>query len=96
MCRCFVSTRHSFVRGGYSIAKTEQRGHEHYTFGTATYRQFDLSTGLSTTTEFGNTSNRWRLGFGLRRAGYKVAIGRENGGAGFGASYQFILTRAVK
>ena len=65
------------VRGGYSIAKTEQRGHEHYAFGTATYRQFDLSTGWSTTTEFGNTNNRWRLGFGLRRAGYKVAIGRE-------------------
>jgi hypothetical protein len=84
------------VRGGYSIAKTEQRGHEHYAFGTATYRQFDLSTGWSTTTEFGNTSNRWRLGFGLRRAGYKVAIGRENGGAGLGASYQFLLTRAVK
>ena len=84
------------VRAGYSIAKTEQRGNEHYAFGTATYRQFDLSTGWSTTTDFGNTSNRWRLGFGLRRAGYKVAIGRESGGAGLGASYQFLLTRAVK
>ena len=51
---------------------------------------------MSTTTEFGNTSNRWRLGFGLRRAGYTVAIGRENGAAGLGASYQFLLTRAVK
>jgi len=84
------------VRAGYSIAKTEQRGNEHYAFGTATYRQFDLSTGWSTATDFGNTSNRWRLGFGLRRAGYTVAIGRESGGAGLGASYQFLLTRAVK
>ena len=84
------------VRGGYSIAKTEERGHEQYAFSTATYRQFDLSTGVSTTTEFGNTSHRWRLGFGLRRAGYNVAIARENGGAGLGASYQFLLTRAVK
>jgi hypothetical protein len=84
------------VRGGYSIAKTEERGREHYAFGTTSYRQFDLSTGVSTTTEFGNTSHRWRLGFGLRRAGYTVAIGRETGGAGLGASYQFLLTRAVK
>ena len=84
------------VRGGYSIAKTEERGQEHYAFSTATYRQFDLSTGVSTTTEFGNTSTRWRLGFGLRRAGYTVAIARENSGAGLGASYQFLLTRAVK
>ena len=84
------------VRGGYSIAKTEERGHEHYAFGTATYRQFDVSTGVSTTTEFENSSHRWRLGFGVRRAGYHVAIGRETGGAGLGASYQFLLTRAVK
>jgi hypothetical protein len=84
------------VRGGYSIAKTEGRGHEHYAFGTATYRQFDLSSGLSTSSEFGNTTHTWRLGFGLRRAGYNVAMARENGGGGLGASYQFILTRAVK
>jgi len=84
------------VRGGYSFATTERRGHENYVFGTAGYRQFDLSAGVSSTTEFDNTSHRWRLGFGLRRAGYHVAIGREDGAAGFGASYQFLLTRAVK
>ena len=27
---------------------------------------------------------------------YTVAIGREDGAAGLGASYQFLLTRAVK
>jgi hypothetical protein len=84
------------VRAGYSFGSTEGRGHENYVFSTAAYRQFDLSTGVSTTTEFGNSSHRWRLGFGLRRAGYHVAIGREAGSAGFGANYQFLLTRAVK
>jgi hypothetical protein len=84
------------VRAGYSVAKTEGRGDERYAFGTATYRQFDVSSGFSTTTQFGNSTNRWRLGFGLRRAGYTVAIGREDGAAGLGASYQFLLTRAVK
>jgi hypothetical protein len=84
------------VRGGYSLSRTEGRGRESYAFGTATYRQFDLSSGVSTSTEFGNSNRRWRLGFGLRRAGYTVAIGREDGSAGLGASYQFLLTRSIK
>ena len=84
------------VRGGYSVARTEGRGSERYLFGTAAYRQFDLSTGFSTTTDFGNSNHRWRLGLGLRRAGYTVAVGREDGAAGLGASYQFLLTRAIK
>jgi hypothetical protein len=84
------------VRGGYSLARTEGRGRENYVFGTATYRQFDVSSGVSTSTEFGHSNQRWRLGFGLRRAGYTVAIGREDGVAGLGASYQFLLTRSIK
>jgi hypothetical protein len=84
------------IRGGYSFGRSEGRGHEQYAFGTATYRQFDLSSGISRATEFGNSSDRWRLGLGVRYAGYTIAIGREDGAAGVGASYQFLLTRAVK
>jgi len=84
------------IRAGYSVAKTEGRGNERYAFGTAAYHQFDLSTGFATTTEFGSSTGQWRLGFGLRRAGYTIAIGREDGAAGLGASYQFLLTRAIK
>lgn len=84
------------VRGGFSMTRTEGRGHERYAFGTATYRLVDLSAGMSTVHEFGNSSQRWRLGLGLHHAGYTVAIGREDGGAGFGGSYQFLLTRAIK
>jgi hypothetical protein len=84
------------VRGGYSLSKMEGRGHENYAFGTATYRQFDLSSGFATSTGFGSSGSRWRLGFALHRAGYTAAIGREDGAAGFGASYQFLLTRAFK
>jgi hypothetical protein len=84
------------VRGGFSMTTTQRRGNERYAFGTATYRGVDLSTGMSTVHQFGNSSRRWRLGFGLHYAGYTVAIGREDGGAGFGGSYQFLLTRAVK
>jgi hypothetical protein len=84
------------VRAGFSMTKTENRGDERYVFGTATYRQVDLSGGMSTVHEFGNSSRRWRLGLGVHRAGYTVAIGREDGGAGFNGSYQFLLTRAIK
>jgi hypothetical protein len=84
------------VRAGLSMTKTENRGDERYAFGTATYRQIDLSGGMSTAHQFGNSSKRWRLGLGVHRAGYTVAIGREDGGAGFGGSYQFLLTRAIK
>jgi hypothetical protein len=84
------------VRGGFSMTRTEGRGSERYAFGTATYRLIDLSAGMSTVHEFGNSSQRWRLGLGLHHAGYTVAIGREDGGAGFGGSYQFLLTRAIK
>ena len=84
------------IRAGFSATKTESRGAERYAFGTATYRQIDLSGGMSAVHEFGNSSKRWRLGLGVRHAGYTVAIGREDGGAGFGGSYQFLLTRAIK
>jgi hypothetical protein len=45
---------------------------------------------------FGNRDKRWRLGVGVRYAGYTAAIGREDGAAGIGGSYQFLLTRVIK
>ena len=81
------------VRGGYSRSQTNGLGHEDYAFATSAYRQLDLSAGLAQSTNFGHTNQRLRLGFGLRYAGYTIAIGREDGSAGFPASYQFLLTR---
>jgi hypothetical protein len=86
----------AMIRAGMSEMRTTGRGDERYAFATGKYRQIDLSCGMATVHEFGNSSRRWRLGLGVHRAGYTVAIGREDGGAGFGGSYQFVLTRAVK
>jgi hypothetical protein len=86
----------AMIRVGMSEMKTTGRGDERYAFATGKYRQIDLSCGVATVHEFGNSSRRWRLGLGVHRAGYTVAIGREDGGAGFGGSYQFVLTRALK
>lgn len=84
------------VRIGQAFSVTEARGREQYTFSTMQYRQLDLSTGVARSVAFGNANNRWRLGCGLRYASYTVAIGREAGAAGVGASYQFLFKRVVQ
>jgi hypothetical protein len=83
------------LRAGVSVSHTEGRGHGEYTFGTLRYRQIDISAGLSETFDYGNLSRGWRLGCGLNYAGYTVAIGREDGAAGLGASYQFVFKRVL-
>ena len=81
------------VRAGYSQSRTDGRGREDYVFGTSEYRRIDLSAGVSRTMMYGNVNSRMRLGLGLHYAGYNIAIGREDGVGGFGASYQFLFTR---
>jgi hypothetical protein len=84
------------VRAGYAVNFTDTRGNDQYAFSTASYRQLDGSLGIDRSGAFGNVTTRLRLGFGLRYAGYTVAVGREDGGAGLGASYQFLFTRIVR
>ena len=98
------------LRGGYSISRRERRAplpidssstvrengsREDYVFVTTSYRQFDLSGGTARFTSHGMQDRRFRLGIGIRYAGYAAAIGREDGAGGIGASYQFLLTRAM-
>jgi hypothetical protein len=84
------------VRVGGEVAHTEGRGRENYVFASGFYRVIDLSAGVAHSYLFGNTSNRWRLGLGLRYASYTVAVGREDAAAGFGANYQFLLKRVIR
>lgn len=83
-------------RAGYAISHTEQYGSENYVSATTSYHMFDASAGVSQSVAFGNVARRVRLGAGLRYAGYAVAIGREDGAAGLGASYQFLFTRVIR
>lgn len=84
------------VRAGAAVSHTDGRGREDYGFGTASYRQFDLSAGVLQSSVYGNVDHRLRLGVGVRYAGYDLAFGREDGVAGFPPSYQFLLTRVIK
>jgi hypothetical protein len=83
------------LRVGYAANFLGIRGREGYGFATGRYRQLDLSAGVARENAFGNSDLRWRLGCGLHYAGYTVAIGREDGGAGLGASYQILLKRVI-
>jgi hypothetical protein len=83
------------LRAGYAANFMGIRGREGYAFALGRYRQLDFSAGVAHANAFGNTELRWRFGAGLHYAGYTVAIGREDGGAGLGASYQVILKRVL-
>jgi hypothetical protein len=80
------------VRGGYSLQHTDERGHENYAFLSGRFRQFDASAGVLQSSMFGGISWRLRVGLGLHYGRYAVAVAREDGAAGIGASQQFLLT----
>lgn len=84
------------IRGGYSVGHTEGRGREDYLFSTASYHELEGGIGVARVAAFGHTSQRLRLGIGLRHAGYNVAFAREDGAGGISASYQVILTRTFR
>jgi hypothetical protein len=84
------------LRGGASVQHTDRRGREDYLFMTARYLGVDASIGLSQSNVFGNVNRRLRLGLGLHYARYGVAVAREEGGAGIGASNQFLLTSVFR
>ena len=83
------------VRVGYSASVTQSRGRDDYVFTSVDHRWFNATGGFDWSTVFGDRDRRFRLGVGLRYASYVVAVGREDGFAGIGASYQFLLTRTI-
>ncbi|MGH7618398.1 MAG: hypothetical protein ACREPM_14335 [Gemmatimonadaceae bacterium] len=84
------------VKGGYAMNFMGVRGREDYGFAAGRYRQLDLSAGVARTHAYASSDLRWRVGAGLHYAGYTAAIGREDGAAGLGASFQILLTRVIK
>jgi hypothetical protein len=84
------------LRGGLAASFDGSHGDDQYAFSTLAYRQLDASVGVDRLQAFGNVTTRVRVGFGLRYAGYTVAVGREDGGAGVGGSFQFLFTRVIR
>jgi hypothetical protein len=84
------------VRGGYALTVTERRSTEHYAFVSLTQRYVDAQLGLARTVEFGTYLDAMRFGLGLRYGRYRIRISREDGTAGAGGSYQFLLSSVFR
>ena len=59
-------------------------------------RMFELRGGLARQSAYGFSTTRLRLGLGLRYARYLVGVAREEGTAGLGSTYQFLLTTVFR
>lgn len=82
------------LRSGVSWQHDEGGGDEGYVYASGRTSLIELRGGLARRSAFGTTTTRLRLGVGLRYARYLVGVAREDGTAGLGASYQFLLTTA--
>jgi hypothetical protein len=81
---------------GAGWARTSGRADERQLFAATSYRTADATLAVVQTTQFGATRTAMRLGLGLQYARYRIGVAREDGGAGIGASYQFLLSSAFK
>ena len=83
------------ARLGYSLSQTPSHGRDDYWFTSVDHRWLNATGGLDWSTAFGDRDRRLRLGIGLRYSSYVVAFAREEGSAGLGANYQFLVTRTI-
>ena len=80
------------LRAGLSWQHDQGSGNEGYVYASGRAGIFDVRGGVARRTAFHESTSRLRLGLGLRYARYVVGVAREDGTAGIGASYQFLLT----
>ncbi|HEV7992411.1 MAG TPA: hypothetical protein VGP25_11345 [Gemmatimonadaceae bacterium] len=84
------------VRAGLAYQRDRDAGSETFAFTSARTRMFDLRGGIARQSAFGFTTTRLRLGLGLRYARYLVGVSRDEGTAGLGSTYQFLLTTVFR
>jgi hypothetical protein len=80
------------VRAGLAYQRDGGSGSETFAYASARSKMFELRGGLAKQSAYGSATTRLRLGLGLRYARYLVGVAREEGTAGLGSSYQFLLT----
>jgi hypothetical protein len=84
------------VRAGLAFQRERESGSEIFAFGSARTKMLEIRGGLARQSAYGSTTTRPRLGLGLRYARYLVGVAREEGTAGLGSSYQFLLTTVFR
>lgn len=85
----------SELRLGVSYQLDEGGGNERFVYAAGRAGQLDVRGGVARQTSFGFSTTRLRLGVGVHFAHYLVGIAREDGTAGLGASYQFVLKTII-
>jgi hypothetical protein len=83
------------ARAGVSYQRDEGGATESFVYGSGRVGLVDLRGGIARQNSFGSTTTRLRLGVGVRYSHYLVGIAREDGTAGLGASYQFLLATVI-
>ncbi|MEO8336194.1 MAG: hypothetical protein ABI664_14540 [bacterium] len=83
------------TRAGISYQHDEGGATEGFIYGSGRLGLVDLRGGFARQTSFGSSTTRLRLGVGVRYSRYTVGIAREDGTAGLGASYQFLLATVI-
>jgi len=84
------------VRAGLAYQRDRDSGSETFAFASGRTRMIDIRGGVARQSAFGFTTTRLRLGLGLRYARYLVGVSREEGTAGLGSTYQFLLTTVFR
>ena len=80
------------LRSGLSYQRDAAAGSESFLYLSGRTALLDLRGGIARHSSFGSTTTRLRLGLDVRYSRYLVGIAREDGTAGLGATYQFMLT----
>lgn len=83
------------VRAGLSYQRDEGSGDESFLYASGRAGMLDLRGGFARQSSFGSSSTRLRLAAGVHYGHYVVGVSREDGTAGLGASYQFLLTTVI-
>jgi hypothetical protein len=84
------------VRAGLAVQRERESGSEIFAFASARTKMLEIRGGLARQSAYGSTTTRPRFGLGLRYARYLVGVAREEGTAGLGSSYQFLLTTVFR
>lgn len=82
-------------RIGISWQQDEGGSSERFVYAAGHAGLFDLRGGVAQQTAFGSSTTRVRLGVGIHYGHYLVGVAREDGTAGLGASYQFVLRTVI-
>ena len=86
----------SNARVGASYQRDEGSGTERFIYAAGRAGPLDLRGGFARHTAFGSSTTRVRLGVGVHYAHYLVGVAREDGTAGLGASFQFVLKTVIQ